>query len=214
MKTSLGLLEVSGLALAISAADLMAKAASITLVDIEKTNGSGWTVIKLTGDVAAVKSAIETGASFAQKHNGLISQSVLARPADALTMHWLETNATVIKPIEKQPHKKPSLTKPLQEDPSSKKEELQESSAAASPMGADPITTTSLTTSTDTNVSLTTPVVKMPTINKTTTKVTSTNTVKNKNKKSAHKNSVSTKSSAQTIAKKIQLKMQSEEFNK
>lgn len=48
MKQSLGLLEVSGLALAISCADAMAKAASITLVGLEKTNGSGWTLIKLS----------------------------------------------------------------------------------------------------------------------------------------------------------------------
>lgn len=54
MKQSLGLLEVSGLALAISCADAMAKAASITLVGLEKTNGSGWTLIKITGDVASV----------------------------------------------------------------------------------------------------------------------------------------------------------------
>lgn len=36
MKTSLGLLEVSGLALAIGAADVMAKAAAVTLIGIEK----------------------------------------------------------------------------------------------------------------------------------------------------------------------------------
>lgn len=55
MKQSLGLLEVSGLALAISCADVMAKAASITLLGMEKTNGSGWTVIKVAGDVASVQ---------------------------------------------------------------------------------------------------------------------------------------------------------------
>lgn len=58
MKQSLGLLEISGLALAISCADAMAKAASITLVGLEKTNGSGWTLIKITGDVASVNAAI------------------------------------------------------------------------------------------------------------------------------------------------------------
>lgn len=47
MKQSLGLLEVCGLALAISCADIMAKSASITLLALEKTNGSGWMVIKL-----------------------------------------------------------------------------------------------------------------------------------------------------------------------
>lgn len=62
MKQSLGLLEVCGLALAISCADIMAKSASITLLALEKTNGSGWMVIKITGDVASVQAAITTGA--------------------------------------------------------------------------------------------------------------------------------------------------------
>lgn len=60
MKQSLGLLEVCGLALAISCADIMAKSASITLLALEKTNGSGWMVIKITGDVASVQAAIIT----------------------------------------------------------------------------------------------------------------------------------------------------------
>lgn len=88
MKTSLGLLEVSGLALAIGAADAMAKATSVSLIDIEKTNGSGWMLIRLTGDVASVQAAISTGAAFAQQHHGLVSSAVLARPADALMAHW------------------------------------------------------------------------------------------------------------------------------
>lgn len=88
MKTSLGLLEVSGLALAIGAADAMAKAASVSLIDIEKTNGSGWMLIRLTGDVASVQAAINTGAAFAQQHHGLVSRAILARPADALMAHW------------------------------------------------------------------------------------------------------------------------------
>lgn len=45
MKQSLGLLEVSGLALAISCADVMAKAASITLVGLEKNQR-----LRLDGD--------------------------------------------------------------------------------------------------------------------------------------------------------------------
>jgi microcompartment protein CcmL/EutN len=84
VKQSLGLLEVSGLALAISCADVMAKAASITLIGMEKTNGSGWTVIKVAGDVASVQSAIITGAHYAQGRDGLVAQKVIARPADGL----------------------------------------------------------------------------------------------------------------------------------
>ncbi|HAT7523105.1 TPA: BMC domain-containing protein [Citrobacter koseri] len=93
MKQSLGLLEVSGLALAISCADVMAKAASITLVGLERTNGSGWTVIKITGDVASVQSAIITGASFADQQQGLIAHKVIARPREGIL-----SRATVIPP--------------------------------------------------------------------------------------------------------------------
>lgn len=84
MKQSLGLLEISGLALAISCADAMAKAASITLVGLEKTNGSGWTLIKITGDVASVNAAIATGASFAEQRNGLVAHKVIARPSEGI----------------------------------------------------------------------------------------------------------------------------------
>lgn len=84
MKQSLGLLEVSGLALAISCADVMAKAAAITLVGFEKTNGSGWMMIKITGDVASVQSAIITGASFAEQRQGLVAHKVIARPGEGI----------------------------------------------------------------------------------------------------------------------------------
>ncbi|MDA8514119.1 BMC domain-containing protein [Citrobacter sp. Igbk 14] len=87
MKQSLGLLEVSGLALAISCADVMAKAASITLVGLEKTNGSGWTVIKIIGDVASVQAAISTGASLAERQNGLVAHRVISRPGEGILSH-------------------------------------------------------------------------------------------------------------------------------
>ncbi|WP_436856403.1 BMC domain-containing protein [Citrobacter tructae] len=101
MKQSLGLLEVSGLALAISCADAMAKAASITLVGLEKTNGSGWTVIKVTGDVASVQSAIITGAHFAEQQDGLVAHKVIARPGEGiLSRATVSTTAPVPAPIE------------------------------------------------------------------------------------------------------------------
>ncbi|NDL63199.1 BMC domain-containing protein [Acerihabitans arboris] len=84
MKTSLGLLEVAGLALAVKAADTMAKAASVAITGIEKTNGSGWMLITITGDVAAVNSAIANGATLARLENGWVAERVIARPADGL----------------------------------------------------------------------------------------------------------------------------------
>ena len=107
MKQSLGLLEVSGLALAICCADAMAKAASITLVGLEKTNGSGWTVIKITGDVASVQSAIITGAHLAEQQDGLVAYKVIARPGEGILSRAMAATpapvpapATVPAPIE------------------------------------------------------------------------------------------------------------------
>lgn len=100
MKQSLGLLEVSGLALAISCADAMAKAASITLVGLEKTNGSGWTLIKITGDVASVNAAIATGASFAGQRNGLVAHKVIARPGDGILPHTTKALTVTVETSE------------------------------------------------------------------------------------------------------------------
>lgn len=86
MKASLGLLEVSGLALAINCADAMAKAASVSLAGLEKARGGGWTVIKLLGDVASVQAAIATGAALARQHQGLVSSKVIPRPAEGLAI--------------------------------------------------------------------------------------------------------------------------------
>ncbi|MCV3254831.1 BMC domain-containing protein, partial [Escherichia albertii] len=100
MKQSLGLLEISGLALAISCADAMAKAASITLVGLEKTNGSGWTLIKIIGDVASVNAAIATGASFAGQRNGLVAHKVIARPGEGILPHIPEALNVAVETSE------------------------------------------------------------------------------------------------------------------
>jgi microcompartment protein CcmL/EutN len=81
VKQSLGLLEVSGLALAITCADAMAKAAIITLLALEKTNGSGWMVVKIAGDVASVQAAVMTGAELAERQQGLVRGYRQAREA-------------------------------------------------------------------------------------------------------------------------------------
>ncbi len=82
----LGLIEGVGLALGISWADIMAKSASITLLALEKTNGSGWMVIKITGDVASVQAAITTGAHFAEQRNGLVAHKVIARLGEGILL--------------------------------------------------------------------------------------------------------------------------------
>ncbi len=101
MKMSLGLLEVSGLALAINTADAMAKSAAVTLVGIDTAKGGGWMTIKITGDVAAVNAALSTGAALAEKHSGLVAKALLARPDEQLLQQVVPT--TPVKQPQAEP---------------------------------------------------------------------------------------------------------------
>lgn len=88
MKNSFGMVEVAGLALAVTVADVMAKSANIEILGLERTNGSGWILIKISGDVGSVTAAVESGAALAQRQQGLVSHKVIARPADGLSSLW------------------------------------------------------------------------------------------------------------------------------
>jgi len=59
---SLGLVETKGLIAAIEAADAMVKTANVVLVGKERTDPAMIT-IKIVGDTAAVRSAVEAGAA-------------------------------------------------------------------------------------------------------------------------------------------------------
>ena len=80
---SLGLVETKGLVAAIEAADTMVKTAHVVLVGKEITRGALVT-IKVIGDTAAVRSAVEAGAAAAQRVGELVSQHVIPRPAEGL----------------------------------------------------------------------------------------------------------------------------------
>ena len=79
MPKALGLIETRGLVAAIEAADAMVKAANVKIVGKEQTNPALIT-IKIVGDVAAVKSAVDAGAAAAQKVGELVSIHVIAQP--------------------------------------------------------------------------------------------------------------------------------------
>lgn len=80
MEKSLGLVEVTGLCSAIETADVMVKAANVTLVELEAARGSGMMTIKVVGDVGAVKAAVEAGRAAAAACGDLVSVDVIARP--------------------------------------------------------------------------------------------------------------------------------------
>ena len=79
MPKALGLIETRGLVAAIEAADAMVKAANVKIVGKEQTNPALIT-IKIVGDVAAVKSAVDAGAAAAQKVGELVSIHVIPQP--------------------------------------------------------------------------------------------------------------------------------------
>jgi len=80
---ALGLVETKGLVGAIEAADAMVKTANVILVGKERTDPAMITV-KVVGDTAAVRSAVEAGAAAAQRVSQLISKHVIPRPAEGL----------------------------------------------------------------------------------------------------------------------------------
>ena len=76
---ALGMVETRGLVAAIEAADAMCKAANVSLVGTEKI-GSGLVTVMVRGDVGAVKSSVEAGASSASRLGELVATHVIPRP--------------------------------------------------------------------------------------------------------------------------------------
>ena len=83
MLLALGLIETKGLIGAIEAADAMLKAANVKLVSKEKITAALVT-IKIVGEVAAVKSAVDAGAAAAQRVGQLVAAHVIPRPDDEI----------------------------------------------------------------------------------------------------------------------------------
>ena len=79
VQQALGMVETRGLVAAVEAADAMLKAANVTLVGTEKI-GSGLVSVMVRGDVGAVKSAVEAGASNASRLGELVATHVIPRP--------------------------------------------------------------------------------------------------------------------------------------
>ena len=117
MENALGLIEVVGLAAGLEAADAAIKAANITLIGYELTKGGGMVVIKLSGDVGAVKAAVDAGSAAAAKIGTVYASHVIPRPGNGLK-GMITTNETVGADEEKQRKKKSSARETKQTDES------------------------------------------------------------------------------------------------
>ncbi|GHT85123.1 carboxysome shell protein [Spirochaetia bacterium] len=76
---ALGMVETKGLVGAIEAADVMLKAANVSLMGCEKI-GSGLVTVMVRGDVGAVHLAVDAGAAAAGKLGPVAGAHVIPRP--------------------------------------------------------------------------------------------------------------------------------------
>ena len=83
MSSALGMVETRGLVGAIEAADAMLKAANVKFVGKEKVVPALIT-IKVIGEVAAVKAAVEAGAEAAKRVGQLVSVHIIPQPDSQL----------------------------------------------------------------------------------------------------------------------------------
>ncbi len=80
---ALGIIETKGLVAQFEATDAMLKAANVELVGWEKV-GSGYVSTVVRGEVAAVKAAVEAGATAASAIGEVVAVHVIPRPHDDL----------------------------------------------------------------------------------------------------------------------------------
>lgn len=107
--TALGLIEVKGYIGAIEASDAALKAANVKLVKLEKI-GHGLVTTMLTGDVGAVRAAVDAGTTAAAKCSTVLSSQVIPRlHEETMGMIFIEKQPPVNpEPVEVEVTSKPS----------------------------------------------------------------------------------------------------------
>lgn len=81
MQEAIGMVEAKSLVAAMEAVDSMLKVANVKILDFQIV-GSGLVSVTVSGDVAAVTAAVETGSERAAAIAEVISSNVIARPND------------------------------------------------------------------------------------------------------------------------------------
>ena len=89
---ALGFIETKGFVAAVEAADSALKAANVSLVG-KKQVGSGLVAVIVTGDVAAVKAAVEAGTESASAIGQVVAAQVIASPHEDMDAMILEAPA-------------------------------------------------------------------------------------------------------------------------
>lgn len=85
-QSALGLLETRGITALVAGTDAMLKSANVSLVGPMKQVGNALVTAVVTGDVAAVKAAVESGAAAAKAYGEVVSVQVIPRPHDDVVL--------------------------------------------------------------------------------------------------------------------------------
>jgi microcompartment protein CcmL/EutN len=81
---AIGLIETRGLVGSVEAADAMVKAANVKLISKEYAGG-GLVAVIVSGDVGAVKAAVDAGAAAAKRVGEVVSVHIIPRPHSELS---------------------------------------------------------------------------------------------------------------------------------
>lgn len=138
---SLGLIETIGLAAAVEAADAAVKSANVDLVGYEFAKGAGMTVVKLQGEVGAIKAAVAAGAQAASRVNKVVATDVIARPGTGLSalIGSSETRGTVVPARAEAPAPVEAVADPVHEpEPAAPEAEVTPEPAKAAPKAEAP----------------------------------------------------------------------------
>jgi microcompartment protein CcmL/EutN len=85
-QSALGLLETRGITALVAGTDAMLKSANVSLVGPMKQVGNALVTAVVTGDVAAVKAAVESGAAAAKAYGEVVSVQVIPRPHEEIAV--------------------------------------------------------------------------------------------------------------------------------
>lgn len=131
MELALGLIETKGLIGAIEAADAMAKAADVKIINKEKSTAALVT-IKIVGEVAAVQSAVDAGSVAAQRVGQLISAHVIPRPHKDIESLIRGNEKVIVPDVQKKSKPAKKIDKIVPDE--NKKEKMKVSPVTASPI--------------------------------------------------------------------------------
>jgi microcompartment protein CcmL/EutN len=81
LREAIGMVETRSMIGAIEAVDAMLKSANVKIMDFQFV-GSGMVAVTVTGEVAAVMAAVETGKERASQIAEVVSSNVIPRPHD------------------------------------------------------------------------------------------------------------------------------------